>query len=65
MRKGSLRILLVMVLFCFLTGCRADAPEENESGAVLDGTENMEGGAVPDGVDGLSLIHISEPTRPY
>ncbi len=52
MRKGSLRILLVMVLFCFLTGCRADAPEENESGAVLDGTENMEGGAVPDGVDG-------------
>ncbi len=47
MRRGSLRILLMMVLFCFLTGCGADVPGEKESGAVMDDAEKKE-----DGVDG-------------
>lgn len=45
MRKGSLRILLLMVLFCFLTGCGADVPEGKESGAVMENAEKTEDGA--------------------
>ncbi len=62
MRRGSLRILLMMVLFCFLTGCGADVPEGKESGAVLDNEEKTEGGAkgaLSDGEEEKEGMYVS------
>lgn len=59
MKRGSLRILLMTVLLCFLTGCGSGAPGEKENGAVSDGTEKKESGDVSDGTEEKEGAYVS------